>query len=131
VPYVQSHAAIPSGAYADFVIEYYVPSRVPPNPVLRAELVTPGGGSVAVAGIGQHIDRGLRLADGSFLVEFLTVSNRLYYIQYSSDLTTWKTAQPAVVGNGTRIQWLDNGEPKTDSAPSTQAARFYRVVLLP
>ena len=46
--------------------------------------------------IGQHIDRGLMLANQTFLVEFGSISNRIYYIQYSSDLKTWQTAQPAV-----------------------------------
>jgi hypothetical protein len=132
IPYVESHAVVIPGAFVDFVIEYYVPSRVPPNPVLTADLVAPsqGGGSAAF-GSQQHIDRGIMLPDHTFLVEFLTVSNRLYSIQYSSDLRTWKDAQPAVAGNGTRIQWIDNGQPKTETAPSATAVRFYRIILLP
>jgi hypothetical protein len=69
--------------------------------------------------------------NSTFLVEFLTISNRLYSIQYSSNLRSWKDAQPAVTGNGTRIQWIDNGEPKTESTPAATPARFYRVILLP
>jgi hypothetical protein len=109
-----------------------VPTRVPPNPVLTADLVAPaqGGGSTAF-GAQQHIDRGLMLVNSTFLVEFLTISNRLYSIQYSSNLRSWKDAQPAVTGNGTRIQWIDNGEPKTESTPAATPARFYRVILLP
>jgi hypothetical protein len=71
------------------------------------------------------------LPNQTFLVEFLTISNRLYSVQYSSNLTTWKDAQPAITGNGTRIQWIDNGQPKTETPPSTTSARFYRVILLP
>jgi hypothetical protein len=120
------------GSYVDLVIEYYVPSRIPPNPILTADLVPPPqGGGTAAAGTQQHIDRGIMLPNKTFLVEFLTVSNRIYSVQYSSDLVNWKDAQPAIVGNGTRIQWIDNGEPKTESAPSVTPARFYRVVLLP
>jgi hypothetical protein len=132
VPYVQSHGPVPSGGYVDLVIEYANPFRIMPNPTLHAALVTPeqGGGTAAV-GIGQHIDRGVMLNNGTFLVEFLTLTNRLYFVEYSSDLTTWKNAEPAILGTGTRVQWIDNGQPKTDSAPSTQSVRFYRVVLLP
>jgi hypothetical protein len=132
MPYVQSQSVVPAGGYVDMVIEYANPFRVTPNPTLHAVLVVPttGGGTVAI-GAGQHIDRGVMLNNGTFLVEFLTTSNRLYYVQYSSDLMTWKNAEPAIVGTGTRIQWIDNGQPKTDSLPSTQAARFYRVILLP
>jgi len=89
------------------------------------------GGGAAFAGEMQHIDRGVMLPNQTFLVEFTTVSNRIYYVQYSSDLKQWKTAQPAITGNGTRIQWIDNGEPKTESAPSTQPIRLYRVIALP
>jgi hypothetical protein len=66
-----------------------------------------------------------------FLVEFLTVSNRLYSVQYSADVQNWRDAQPSVRGNGTRIQWIDDGEPKTISDPDAVPARFYRVLLLP
>ena len=132
VPYVQSNQAVPPGSYVDFTIEYYVTvGGVTPNPTLYAELVPAGGGGAAVFGTGQHITRGLMLASQTFMVEFVTLTNRTYYIQYSSDLRTWKAAQPAVTGNGTTIQWIDNGQPKTESAPAGLNARFYRVILLP
>ena len=40
-------------------------------------------------------------------------------------------AQPAITSNASRVQWIDNGQPKTLSAPSTEAQRFYRVIVLP
>jgi len=89
-----------------------------------------GGGTVAF-GFPEHIDRGVWLPNKTFMIEFLTISNRIYAIQYSSNLARWRDAQPAVVGNGTRIQWIDNGQPKTETPPISQASRFYRVVLLP
>jgi len=133
IPYVQSSAGVQPGSYVDFTIEYYVPvSGVTPNPTLVAALVPPAsGGGPAVFGTGQHITRGLWLVSGNFMVEFVTLTNRIYYIEYSPDCRTWKPAQPAITGNGTSIQWVDNGQPKTDSAPATQASRFYRVILLP
>jgi len=132
IAYVESYKAVPPGSSIEFLIEYYIPSRILPNPTLRATLVPPNtGGGVAVSGIGQRIDRGLLLPDKTFLVEFSTISNRVYYVQYSGDLKEWQTAVPAITGNGTRIQWLDNGQPKTVSAPSSEAARFYRLIMLP
>ncbi len=71
------------------------------------------------------------LTNGTCLVEFSTLSNRNYYVQYSSNLTagaTWLTALPPIQGNGSQVQWIDSGPPKTQSRP---AVRFYRVVLLP
>jgi len=132
VQYVESHAAILPGSYVDFVIEYWTPLAITPNPTLVAELVSAsGGGSATVAGTGQHINRGMVLSDKTFLVEFASISNRLYNIQYSSDLRTWKTVQPRITGNGTWIQWIDNGQPKTESAPAAASLRFYRVIVLP
>jgi hypothetical protein len=130
IAYVQSGGRVAPGSYVDFVIEYYVPSRIAPNPTLLAELVEPQTQANAI-GLGQHIDRGLVLPDKTFLVEFSTISNRVYYIQYTSNLTDWKTAQPAIVGNGTRIQWIDNGQPKTESSPASVDRRFYRLIVLP
>jgi hypothetical protein len=130
IPYVQSSAPVPAGGYVDFIIEYYVPGRILPNPTLTAELVEPAGQPGPV-GIGQHINRGVLLPDRTFLIEFASVSNRIYYIQYSSDLANWKTAYPAIQGNGTYILWIDNGLPKTESSPATVSKRFYRLLALP
>jgi len=81
--------------------------------------------------LGQHIERGRMLPNGTFLIEFSSVSNSVYYVQYTSDLKTWRTAQPAIMGNGTRLQWIDNGQPKTVSPPSAEQKRFYRLLVLP
>jgi hypothetical protein len=75
--------------------------------------------------------RQVPLADDLFLVEFSTTLGRRYYVQYSSDMTNWKTALPAVMGTGSRVQWIDNGPPKTESLPSSESSRFYRIILLP
>lgn len=107
-----------------------------PNPTLRAELV---GGSTGiidrgdgpVIGTQQHINQAVTLPEKTFLLEFASTSNRVYYVQYTSDLKTWKTAQPGITGSGTWIQWIDNGQPKTESAPATTTTRFYRVSVLP
>ena len=131
VAYVQSSAAIPPGGFVDLTIEYLSPLRVLPNPVLRAELVAPAGPRPPLQGTFQHINRGLLLANRSYLVEFNTQSNRVYAVQYSDDLVQWKTAQPAIAGDGSWIQWIDNGEPKTEGSPAAAPARFYRLLLLP
>src|SRR4029077_13495712 len=84
IPYVQSLGPSASGSYVDFVFEYYVPSRVMPNPTLVPQLTTPSGPASA-SGSQQHIDRGVLLPDKTFLIEFTSVSNSLYAIQYSRD----------------------------------------------
>jgi hypothetical protein len=71
------------------------------------------------------------LANRTLMIEFNTLSNRLYSIQYSTNLVDWRAVQPPISGNGNWVQWIDNGQPKTDNPPATQPARFYRLVLLP
>ena len=132
VPYVESHAQVLPGTYVDLQIEYYSPSRIAPNPTLRGQLVSlSGSAGAAVIGACQHINRGLFLPNKTFLVEFASTSNRLYYVQYTTDFISWQTSQPALVGSGTWIQWIDNGQPKTDSTPAAQSRRFYQLLLLP
>ena len=71
------------------------------------------------------------MANGEFMLEFTSFISRTYFVQYGTDMKTWKTAWPSVAGTGNRIQWIDNGAPRTESFPSTQPCRFYRVVVAP
>jgi hypothetical protein len=132
LPYVQSYGTIAPGSYVDFTIEYYVTNGLMRNPVLTAELVPPGTPPILIQG-GQlrHINNGVLLANRNFLLNLPTLLNRVYYVQYSSDLVTWKTAVSAIVGTGLTVPWVDEGLPKTDASPATQRQRSYRLVLLP
>ena len=67
------------------------------------------------------------------LIEFQSVPGRSYTIVYSADsvFTSPLYAQPAVVAPADRVQWIDDGPPKTVSTPASVAARFYRVILNP
>jgi uncharacterized repeat protein (TIGR01451 family) len=69
--------------------------------------------------------------DGGLEIQFNTGCSGSYYVQYSSDLFTWKTSAQTVIGNGSPASWVDFGPPATDSAPSANLARFYRVVQAP
>jgi hypothetical protein len=131
VPFVQYHQPLAPGASVDFKIEYFIPDRrVIGQPDLVAEVVAP---SQAAEPIGMifSVNRSLRLGDGTFLVEFSSLANRSYSIQYSPDLVNWKTAVPAIAGNGSWVQWIDSGPPKTETFPTGGQDRFYRIVLLP
>lgn len=131
IPYVQSAGTVQPGSYVDLTIEYHSPMRVMPNPVIRAELVPPSPRPALAVGDFHRVNRGLLLGNHNFMVEFLSASNRVYSVQYSADLLEWKAAHPAIVGDGNWIQWIDNGEPKTDSPPAAASSRFYRLILLP
>ena len=130
-PYLQYDQSLAPGESVDLKIEYYLRDRNPiAQPTLVAEAVDPAAPPSAEGRV-LAVTRGLRLKDGSFLVEFRSLANRTYSIQYSADMVTWKTAVPAIKGTGTEVQWIDNGPPKTEKRPDREAKRFYRVILKP
>jgi len=130
LPYLLYNQPILPGASVDFLIEYFVPDgHTLPNPTFICDLIPTQS---APAPIGTEMAFKFQTWAGSApLVEFKTLTNRVYYIQYSPDLTTWKTALPAITGTGSSVQWIDNGPPKTDSLPGSVPARYYRVLLTP
>jgi len=130
LPYIQYNQPVAPGGFIDLTIEYFVPLRTVPSVTFTSEVVEPAVVPTPVGTV-QAVTRSLRLEDGSYLVDFRTLSNRTYYVQYSADLQNWKTARPAVIGTGSGVQWVDNGPPKTDSWPGSQPSRFYRVLLAP
>ena len=131
IAYVQSAGTVQPGSYVDLTIEYHSPMRVMPNPIIRAELVPPSPRPPLAVGTFYRVNRGLVLGNRDFMVEFFSITNRVYSMQYSSNLLDWRAAHPAIAGDGNWIQWIDNGEPKTESSPADAPARFYRLILLP
>lgn len=128
VPYVQSFGTVPVGEPVEFVIDYNLNGGGTPAPVFTVTAaavvtLTPVG-AVTV----QPIQRVFSLAGPSLLLQFATQSNRVYYVQFSSNLLAWQTAPPAITGSGNARLWLDHGQPQTDSAPGLMGARFYRVL---
>jgi len=80
--------------------------------------------SGATFGICQPVSGGCMLADGTFQITVMSLSNRQYAVQYSTDLVNWTNAQTGFTGNGGLAQWIDSGAPGN-------TRRFYRAVLLP
>lgn len=130
VAFVQSNNPLPPGQTVDLMLEFYTPDRSVPNPTLAAKVVQPVSNPNPI-GLKLPLRRVMKLADGTMLLDWNSAPNRIYYVQYTDDMVTWKTAMPSVRGTGTTLQWLDNGPPKTDSMPLERASRFYRVILLP
>jgi len=130
IPFVQSLTSIAPGNSVNFTVEFFDLNRVAPNPAYTAQLVAPMNASNA-AGPSQPINRIVPMPNKTVLVEFNSISNRVYYVQYSSDMLNWKTSIPAITGIGGLLDWIDSGQPKTDSPPSSQSTRYYRVILLP
>lgn len=131
---VVNSGSIAPGETRRILLEYYVPDRLTvPTPTLSAygaplTLATPSTGNVLNVVTNRFVPQG-------FLVEFATRADRRYYVQYADHAADFAgtnsaaifTALPAVPGTGSRVQWLDNGPPKTHSVPAA-GARFYRVL---
>jgi len=130
VDYIQYDLPLLSGASVAFQIEYYVPTRAVPSPTISIQLIL-GEPLPDLEGTPVTILRFLPFQTASYLVEFASELGRDYFVQYSTDLTHWKTARLALRGNGSSIQWIDNGPPKTDSPPNFQTSRFYRIISVP
>jgi uncharacterized repeat protein (TIGR01451 family) len=131
VPFIQLNETLQPGESRDLVIEYYLPKRAKiPNPRLTMRT---GGGLLPVVAEGVAIDvsRTVVLSPNRFLLEFVCEPGKLYQVQYSDDGQTWNRAQPIVRAVNTRLQWLDDGPPKTDTAPSETPMRLYRVFTVP
>lgn len=127
-PYLDYLPALPPGQTVDLLVEFFPKDRktIPSPKYVLAEINPPE--IPPVTGPTQQIQPRLKLSNGFNLLEFSTSLNVTYYIQYSSDLQNWKTAQPAVLGTGTTAQWIDDGPPRTESKPNQGVARYYRIV---
>jgi hypothetical protein len=131
LPYVDNQVPVPPGSISTNDIAFYVPvGKTVPSVTLTVEvIVPPPGGGFSAVGTAQAINRGLFLNNGTFLVEFSSAPNKIYYIQYSGDLVNWKTVVPSIHGNGTKILWIDSGPPATESFPTLNNTRYYRVIV--
>ena len=135
-PYVVHNFPLVSGGVVEVVIEYFVPSvgLIPTAVVFHPEVILPFADPrpnlIGSTLTGLTVTR--RQSDSRYVLDFLSLTGRTYYVQYSDDGgTTWTTVLAPLTGNGTRVVWLDQGAPKTVTDPSTVAARNYRVILMP
>jgi hypothetical protein len=128
IPYVDLPQTLAAGGTQRITIEYRSADRATiPNP--EFEIVSAGSPPAAPAGVTMNLQPRATFSNGQVLLEFNSEAGKAYYIQYGTDPASWKTALPKVAGTGKRVQWIDNGPPKTDSLPSALPARFYRIVV--
>ncbi|MCX6879254.1 MAG: hypothetical protein NTW21_36440 [Verrucomicrobia bacterium] len=128
IPYIDLAQALAPGGTQRLVIEYRSADRATlPQP--EFELVSALPAAPDPGGLTAALQPRATLASGNVLLEFNSTAGQSYHIQYTSDLAgTWTTVLPKIVGTGNRIQWLDNGPPKTASHPATTPTRFYRIL---
>jgi hypothetical protein len=130
-PYLQHDFPVAPGAQVTFMAEFYSPNRVTvPTPTFTVELV-PAEILAIPAGTPQAVlNTRMLTPDHAFLIDFKTVKGASYHILYSPDMLNWSVAQPAVIGTGYVVQWVDEGPPKTRSLPDPKnvPTRFYQVI---
>ncbi|MDA3874927.1 MAG: PKD domain-containing protein [Kiritimatiellae bacterium] len=103
------------------------------TPVYTIEFLTSAEATALLAppalGDALTVVRFVQLADESMLVEWASVPGMTYYIQYTSDMTTYTTVLPGITAGANRTQWIDRGPPQTESHPSdVTGLRAYRVM---
>ncbi len=130
-PYLRVTSEILPASPLPVRVEFRIPGRNPTeSPIYSVTDFEPEGVPDPLGESFALVPR-VSLPDGTFLLEFATLADRSYVIQYSRDLTHWLTVSPPLRGNGSRAQWIDYGPPKTDRPPNLDSNRFYRVFLLP
>ncbi|HSP43913.1 MAG TPA: PQQ-binding-like beta-propeller repeat protein [Luteolibacter sp.] len=121
-----------AGDSVNLLIEYYTPVRgTVIDPQVSVELITvPETHPDAPEG-GLAVERCVRMEDGTVMIEFASTPGALYEIHYSADAQTWKLSPVRVRAAGNRVQWIDSGPPRTETPPSGEPCRFYRVREIP
>ena len=131
IPYLQHNFPVAQGEEIVFLIEYYRLSRHSDfTPVFGSETILPVSPPAPVGEV-ISINREPANLGGRILIEFTTIPGRNYVVQYSSNLTDWKTTNPIITAPSNRVQWYDDGPPKTESKPNSVGSRFYRIIQLP
>jgi hypothetical protein len=128
------HLPMKAGESVPMVLEYYAsPRGTVPTPVISAALASLNAQALRAlsdAAPGFAVNRLVKQADGSVVIEFNADPGKHYRIQYSSDAATWNTCPISIQAGGTKVQWIDRGPPWTDSPPSSAPRRFYRILRL-
>jgi uncharacterized repeat protein (TIGR01451 family) len=131
-PYVLYNAPLAGGASVTLRLEFYVLLRSPLTNYKLEAFALPAINLTPSSTAGTTITNYV-MSSGGFLIEFPATIGQAYTILYSDNLSFSNalTAQPTVVAPASRVQWIDNGPPKTVSHPSNTVQRYYRVFQAP
>jgi nucleoid-associated protein YejK len=128
-PYITFNNTVPPVTGIDnYATILYVASTKPTVTFTTSASLSQGAGFTVDANTMVPISRRQFQNDGSFLLNFVSQTNRTYFVQYTSDFKQWFTSPVPLKGNGTQLQWVDVGPIVTVSAPRSAPYRFYRVV---
>jgi hypothetical protein len=127
--------AINANETISFDLVYFDPRRRTAesmNPVIKAEaLLEPEPDSLPVKGTVVPLLRARSRPQGPTL-EWNSAAGKTYVVEYSDDGgTTWLSAVHRLSTGGTRMFWLDRGQPETKTkstgVPNQVGGRYYRV----
>jgi uncharacterized repeat protein (TIGR01451 family) len=132
-PFVAYNSLLTPGTNVWLELEYFAPTRRPfavPDSAYNAVAVNSNTPTVP-SGTPFSVTLVTNLASGAIMIEFESVQGSSYTILYSDNVafTSPLAAQPAVIAPANRVQWIDDGPPKTVSTPASTTARFYKVLL--
>ncbi len=129
IPYVDLAQSLAPGATQKITLEYRSQDRTTvPKPEFELTSATPA--TISPDGLAAGLQPRATLSAGNVLLEFNSTVGKSYYIQYTANLAaSWTTVLPKIEGTGNRIQWIDNGPPKTDAHPSAASIRLYRILV--
>ncbi len=128
-PYITINNTVPPvTGIANYATILFVASSKPTVTVTTTASLSPGPGFTVSANTLVPITRRQFQNDGSFLLNFTSASNHVYFVQYTKDFKTWFTSPIPLHGTGTTMQWADIGPSVTESNPKSVPYRFYRVV---
>jgi len=132
-PFVIHAAPLDPGESVDLRLEYVVRSREAIDVSNYIAVAMAEAGLLTTTNFNIVITTNRMLDSGAFLIEFAATRGRSYTILYSDDasFSQPRIALPPVVAQADRVQWIDDGPPKTISHPMTATNRFYRVRLNP
>jgi hypothetical protein len=122
-------APLVSGAHADLTIEFDIPEPVTmPSPVYAAEVVSTGAPPNPEEPV--TVDGATLLPNGTLALEFNTISNRVYYVQHSAEMSGWNTILPPIAGTGGRVEWIVPGPHGIGNNPTVEFSRFYSLIMI-
>jgi len=134
-PFVTYGAALAAGQAAYLLLQFY-PNQSAftfTNSQMQSLGVSPPDLTPAVGLTPTNILLMVRLPSGGILLEFPSLTNRTYTVEYITNLlsTNWLAAQPLTRTPANFTYWIDYGPPETVSHPTNTPARFYRAFLNP
>ncbi|MFN3410420.1 MAG: MBG domain-containing protein, partial [Limisphaerales bacterium] len=132
--FVQYNAPLDPGQFVSLKLEYYNPTRVPFTNSITIEATLPVPSTNLTGGV--VIDRafvdGRETGNPRVVIEWTSWIGTNYTVIYAPTPTgPWTPATPSVTATGTRVQWYDDGPPKTATPPLSVTNRFYRVIQNP